>query len=1005
MNISKEKVYDVLNNQLQELQDDDWIWNISLNNPDRSFTLVDIENISKILDTYKDFVFEKEDDILEVSTLDGNLVLEIKGLPNISQYCNTENFKLIDHNWYDVSELSNVSIKKHYNMDFYSVISKKKETKVDEDKLAWIDIGKYYKQYKQITYRHTSGINYVIKIIRSNYSISYTNMKQALLSNRPTEYSMSVVLNGNIELENKLIEMIRYMMFMYQEFENDKYPMVIEEQGKIIEKYNKLILKARELSKFEQYNPKTYFLAPKPVTLEIKNLIDYEQAIGVTSILQNYAVTDKADGERMLLYIDDTGTCYLINNTYQVKNMGIKAKSNAIYNTLLDGEYITMYQMKDTKKDMFAAFDIYFLGGDNIMNLPLMDGSKPSRYSKLKLIMDNSYWEYGDTTVEITAKNHIQANGTDMFKACKEILENNWKYEIDGLIFTPVDLAVFSYYPNQYKKVRGSSVVWEKVFKWKPPQQNTIDFLVKEKEGIYTDENNNNYKRFELYTGYNSTQWENIPVYKGVQKVFYKDKYQIDEEYQAKLFKPIENYNPNVSIALVPINKAGQAITENNEVIENHMIVEMSYTVNKNKNVSLCWNALRVREDKTRLLRISNKITKTANDLSVALNIWHNIYNPVKVEHIIGQYNISNSMLSPGIEERLLGINDVYYARDIPRNHMLSVHMLNFHNHGIKSMLYKVSQNKGMLLELACGMAGDLPRWRDNNYKFILGIDLVKDNIESPNGSYSRFLHQRHEFFKKQRNRKNLFYPQAIFLIGDCGLPLETGEASKGKDGDSEMLLKMLYQGRSYEKYNYLNNYRLVGKAAQLFDTVSCQFAVHYFFKTKEYLEGFLRNVSYNLKPNGIFIATFMDGQSVHKLINKPEKVEGKNNGNMVWAIQKMYKSFTKTSPYGKLIDVFLENTNQFIPEYLVHFEILKEKAREYQLELVEDGFFKETFNNLYQDVLNNRNRNVFLDRDLHALANDTVQKQFSFLNRWVIFRKMEPGEVSIESALQELKV
>ena len=137
----------------------------------------------------------------------------------------------------------------------------------------------------------------------------------------------------------------------------------------------------------------------------------------------------------------------------------------------------------------------------------------------------------------------------------------------------------------------------------------------------------------------------------------------------------------------------------------------------------------------------------------------------------------------------------------------------------------------------------------------------------------------------------------------------------------------------------------------------------------------------------------------------KREKVEGKNNGNMVWAIQKMYKSFTKTSPYGKLIDVFLENTNQFIPEYLVHFEILKEKAREYQLELVEDGFFKETFNNLYQDVLNNRNRNVFLDRDLHALANDTVQKQFSFLNRWVIFRKMEPGEVSIESALQELKV
>jgi len=72
-------------------------------------------------------------------------------------------------------------------------------------------------------------------------------------------------------------------------------------------------------------------------------------------------------------------------------------------------------------------------------------------------------------------------------------------------------------------------------------------------------------------------------------------------------------------------------------------------------------------------------------------------------------------------------------------------------------------------------------------------------------------------------------------------------------------------------------------KAAKLFNTVSCQFAIHYFFKTKEYLEGFLRNVSFNLKPNGIFIATFMDGQTVHKLINKPEKVEGITNGKTIW--------------------------------------------------------------------------------------------------------------------------
>jgi len=464
-----------------------------------------------------------------------------------------------------------------------------------------------------------------------------------------------------------------------------------------------------------------------------------------------------------------------------------------------------------------------------------------------------------------------------------------------------------------------------------------------------------------------------------------------DEEYQAKAFKPIENYSASVSVAFVPVNAAGQAVTEDRSIITDNMIVEFAYDLTGKGHPSMRWKANRLREDKTRSLRMTGNISKTANDLSVANSIWHNIHDPVTYEHIIGQFSVNPDQIPTDIEERLLGTNDVYYARDIPRNHMLSVHMLNFHNYGIKSYLYSRPEYKDSILELACGMAGDLPRWRDNRYNFILGIDLVKNNIESPQGSYGRYLYQRNEFMKKQRNVQRLHYPQAIFLIGDCSLPLESGAAAKGKDYDSEALLKLLYMGKVTEKYSFLNQYRIPGRASRKFDVVSCQFAIHYFFKSQDRLEGFLRNVSFNLRPNGKFITTFMDGQKVHQLINKEGHAKGVKEGNTVWCIQKQYKSFTKANVYGRMIDVYLENTNHFIPEYLVHFDYLKEKAKEYNLEVVEEGFFSDTYQMLKTRMdENDPTRNKFLDTALRALSNDPEQTRFSFLNRWAIFRKVE---------------
>ena len=50
------------------------------------------------------------------------------------------------------------------------------------------------------------------------------------------------------------------------------------------------------------------------------------------------------------------------------------------------------------------------------------------------------------------------------------------------------------------------NVKWDRVFKWKPPEQNTIDFLAKQARTTTID--CIKYKEFLLYVWYNDSQWE-----------------------------------------------------------------------------------------------------------------------------------------------------------------------------------------------------------------------------------------------------------------------------------------------------------------------------------------------------------------------------------------------------------------------------------------------------------------------------------------------------------------
>ena len=103
--------------------------------------------------------------------------------------------------------------------------------------------------------------------------------------------------------------------------------------------------------------PQNYFLSYQPVTLQLKHL-NTKPEFGELSILSKtvYSVTDKADGERHLLFVDDKKDLYLINNRHSVKYIG---KTEKQANTVIDGEFIK-YDKYGELINKFMCFDIYF---------------------------------------------------------------------------------------------------------------------------------------------------------------------------------------------------------------------------------------------------------------------------------------------------------------------------------------------------------------------------------------------------------------------------------------------------------------------------------------------------------------------------------------------------------------------------------------------------------------------------------------------------------------------
>jgi predicted NAD-dependent protein-ADP-ribosyltransferase YbiA (DUF1768 family) len=173
-------------------------------------------------------------------------------------------------------------------------------------------------------------------------------------------------------------------------------------------------------------------------------------------------------------------------------------------------------------------------------------------------------------------------------------------------------------------------------------------------------------------------------------------------------------------------------------------------------------------------------------------------------------------------------------------------------------------------------------------------------------------------------------------------------------------------------------------------DVVACMFALHYFFKDSESLAGFMTNLNDSIKLGGYFVACFFDGQRVFDLLKDKEVGEaatGVEAGAPIWSIKKNYDEEELPDDemsLGMGIDVEFISIGASHTEYLVSFELLKTKMREIGCYLEDPANDTALFDDSYKVATQKGNQFPMSD----------VVKQYSFLNRWVVFRRKTSGQV-----------
>lgn len=791
---------------------------------------------------------------------------------------------------------------------------------------------------------------------------------------------------------------------------------------------------------------------PKPVTLESHHLIERERRSstkapvcedGIEDMGETvsavsgvpYTVTEKADGVHRVLFVSREGRAYTlsVDGVVKVRDSGLSCRAGGRGTaSILDGEFI---QGTSLAGAIFAAYDAFFFEGVDVRRLALMLVEKDTEKSKTKTESKANSREVhsrleacqvvssalasvsSSTTADATrviVKRFLRYDGDmhGLTSCVRQIMARrdaaNFPYTIDGIILTPAAWPVGAM--SATGDAKSDSVTWQAVLKWKPPDQNSIDFLVRLVPGEIVRRDSVSYRVAHLYVGYLPSKWNPVttlalltdavaaPVRGG-------------GPYMERLFGiPGEEGVGTLHVCHLRVvdGDEDRVLCKNGEDIVDATIVEFAYDMTPTtlkEDGSFRWVPLRPRPDKTqRYLTSGGEIAGAANDIRSALSVWMSIQAPITEDVMCGR---TERQLTTADDTSEPSLPAAYYLKKVRPGDGGLACMRDFHN-WVKSsdlLMRLKGPTTRSLFDIGCGRAGDLHTWRKLGVSRVLGVDLFRSGIVDPeNGANVRILEM-----KRRNGRRGDPFPRIVLLPMDASLPLDAmqidGMDEQSGDRQVARVIWSLVDAGSVRDER-LRRYH--GFAGAGFDVVSCQFAVHYFFRTPVTLAAFASNVARNIRRGGFFVGTCMDAHRVHAAFGAKQCIQGLAGGKVIWRLQKLYDAFDgsdSTQNTGLRIKVYVQTIGQVLEEFLVDYRLLRSAMAQVGLvppdaeQLGTLGLTEKqapdgtcTFESAYarMSVVSSSTTDPHVTS---ALAMTEAERQFSFLNRWFVFVKARPSK------------
>jgi hypothetical protein len=193
-----------------------------------------------------------------------------------------------------------------------------------------------------------------------------------------------------------------------------------------------------------RWGSKDYFPGPQPISIERKHFPILKDG--------DYVVCEKTDGERHMmvaLTFDGKRKCLFVNRAFHMFEVPINLNKSAYDGTILDGE---LYG-----GNTLMVYDAVLVAGKSVWDKTLTERLEASR-SLMKNII---YMKSDKYRLKCKTFHHMRDFETFMDDYLPKV-----EQKIDGLVFTPVN-----------EPVRIGT--HETMFKWKPLEKNTVDFLMK----------------------------------------------------------------------------------------------------------------------------------------------------------------------------------------------------------------------------------------------------------------------------------------------------------------------------------------------------------------------------------------------------------------------------------------------------------------------------------------------------------------------------------------------